>query len=137
MFGQNASLAVPTGGGSASLTTSYVVSPLEAITQAAHKIGATVEYRVGADVYAYLPLANRYLVPAVKGGPIATLEYWLPSNTPGADWLSDIPNLEAQSTPDLSTIQESANLFPFDGVAQEMAVPGQCNRVSQWITLLS
>jgi len=129
VFGQVASVPVPTGGGSASLPTSYVVSPLDAITQAADEFGATVEYLIGADVYGFLPLANKYLHPASAGGPVATLEYWLPANNPSPEWLSNTPDVVAQSEPDLSTIQESANLFPFDNAFQHMSVSGQCNRV--------
>jgi len=130
VFGQNASLAVPTGGGSASLSTSYVISPLEAIRTAAEEMGATVDYSLGAEVWGYLPMANPYLIPAEAGGPIATLEYWLPSNNPGPNWISDVPDVVSQTEPDVRTVQESANVFPFDGASKLMAVTGQCNRVS-------
>jgi beta-glucosidase len=130
VFGQSASVPVPTGGGSASLSTAYVVSPLDAITQAAKEFSATVDYHIGADVYGYLPLANNYLHPAKAGEPVATLEYWLPANSPGTEWFSHTPDVVAQSKPDLSTVQESANLFPFDEAFKHIAVSGQCNRVS-------
>jgi beta-glucosidase len=130
VFGQSASVPVPTGGGSASLSTSYVISPLEAITQAAKEFDATVDYHIGADVYGFLLLANDYLHPAEAGCPVATLEYWLPTNNPSADCFSDVPGVVAQSEADLSTVQESANLFPFDHAFKHVAVSGQGNRVS-------
>lgn len=130
VFGQNASRAVPTGGGSASLTTSYVISPLDGIVKAALEIGATVDYQLGAEVYAYLPLVNQYLVPTEPDAPVGILEFWLPSHDPGPEWLGDVPNVAPRSEPDLALGQESADVFPFGTVAAEMALPGQCNRVS-------
>lgn len=129
VLGQNASIPTPTGGGSASLTTAYIVSPLEAITKAAGEFGAQVEYSIGAEVHGYLPLINQYLVPT-EDGAIATLELWKPSNSPNDHWLDHTPNLTAQSPPDLKIPQTSANVFPFDGDILSMGVGGQCNRVS-------
>lgn len=137
VFGQNASIPTPTGGGSASLSASYIVSPLEAITKAAKEFGAEVEYSMGAEVYAYIPLINQYLVPLKKGGSVATLEIWKPSNSPSNHWLDDTPSLEAECPPDLTTPQESANVFPFDGQFQSLGVTGQCNRVSSRLVMLA
>ncbi|BGP53496.1 hypothetical protein JCM8202_001140 [Rhodotorula sphaerocarpa] len=68
VIGSNAKLAFPSGGGSASLAASYVVSPLDAITEAAEKLGASVEQSVGVAAFRYVPLADQYLsLPDGKG----------------------------------------------------------------------
>jgi beta-glucosidase len=130
IFGQNASIPTPTGGGSASLTTSYVISPLEAITKAAQETGTEVDYSIGAEVYAYLPVIDKYLVPTEQGGPLATLELWKPSNPPSDHWLDHTPGLAPESPADLKTPQTSANVIPYDGQYVPMGVAGQCSRVS-------
>lgn len=137
VFGQNASVPTPTGGGSASLTTSYVVSPLEAITKAAQELGAEVEYSIGAEVFGYIPPINQYLVPQEKGGSVATLELWKPSNAPSDHWLDPTPNLTSQTAPDIKAPQHSANVFPFDAQYAPMGVTGQCNRVSSSLLKLN
>lgn len=137
IFGQNASIPTPTGGGSASLATSYVISPLEAITKAAQEVGAEVEYSIGAEVYGYLPLINQYLVPAEEGGSVATLELWKPSNPPSDHWLDHTPNVTAQCPPDMTAPQDSGNAFPFEAQFIPMGVTGQCSRVNSCLLELA
>jgi beta-glucosidase len=130
VFGQNASQPVATGGGSATVKSAYVVSPLDAITQAAKEIGAEVEYNLGAGVHLHLPPAKKYFQPKEAGGQRATLEFWLPPNSPGDDWLSDAANVAPSSAPDHTSGQDDSFLMLLDGDFMQMAVADQCHRVS-------
>lgn len=131
VFGQNASLAVAMGGGSASLKSAYVISPLEAITRAAQEIGAQVEHAVGAKINLYLPLATPLLTAKEANTSVGTLEFWLPPNNPGTGWLTDIANIDARTAPDHSSAQNDAFIMLLNDEYAPMAVPDQCSRVSQ------
>ncbi|GAA5868555.1 hypothetical protein JCM8547_003185 [Rhodosporidiobolus lusitaniae] len=61
VIGSNAKTPTATGGGSAALLATYTVSPLDAITEAAHDIGASVEYALGATTYRYLPALDPFM----------------------------------------------------------------------------
>ncbi|SGY69927.1 BQ5605_C004g03079 [Microbotryum silenes-dioicae] len=69
VIGANAKVPVASGGGSASLASTYTVSPLEGITSAAKEIGAKVEFANGCSTFRYLPLLD----PLMKNGK---LEAW-------------------------------------------------------------
>ena len=56
VVGPNAKSAVISGGGSAAIRPSYVVSPLESIEEEAKKIGAEVTYAHGGNAYKLTPL---------------------------------------------------------------------------------
>jgi beta-glucosidase len=60
-IGPNAKIAAYSGGGSASLLPTYKVTPLEAITEEATKIGAQVSYTIGADGSRFSPLLTDFL----------------------------------------------------------------------------
>ncbi len=63
VIGPNAKVAVTSGrGGSASLLSTYTVSPLEGIRSAAQKIGAEVKYNPGNTVE-QIPSSSRFLHP--------------------------------------------------------------------------
>ena len=112
------------------MRSAYVVSPLEAITTTANEIGAQVDYSLGAGVNLNLPLATPYLKSKHDGSSEGTLEFWLPPNNPGADWLNDITDLAADTTPDHLSKQKGGFVMLLDGEFAPMAVPDQCNRVS-------
>lgn len=129
VIGQNASMPVATGGGSAALRSSYIVSPLDAITQASKEIGAQVEYSLGAGVNLNLPLATPYLSSKGSEGNTGTLEFWLPGNNPGEDWLNDTAGVTAQSAASHTSQQDGGLIMLLDGEFAPMAVPDQYNRV--------
>jgi beta-glucosidase len=125
VFGQNASQPVATGGGSATVKSAYVVSPLDAITQA-----AKVVLDLGAGVHLHLPPAKKYFQSKEAGGQRATLEFWLPPNSPGDDWLSDAADVAPASAPDHTSGQDDSFLMLLDGDFMQMAVADQSHRVS-------
>lgn len=61
VIGPNARASCYSGGGSASLAPTYLVSPLEAITKAAKDHGAQVEYTVGVDNNRWTPLLTPFM----------------------------------------------------------------------------
>lgn len=61
VIGSNAKVAFPSGGGSASLASTYTVSPLEAIQAQAKEIGASVDFAMGAAAFRFVPLLDPYL----------------------------------------------------------------------------
>lgn len=82
VIGSNAKIPVIGGGGSASLATTYTVSPLEGITTASKEFGATVEFEMGVASFRYLPLIDADMVQA-------TIEFFIENPTTG-DWLVDV-----------------------------------------------
>ncbi|KAJ9113731.1 hypothetical protein QFC20_001756 [Naganishia adeliensis] len=78
VIGSNARVAVPSGGGSASMLTAYTVTPLEGITAAAKEIGAEVEYSTGSASYLYMPsIAKMLSHPSGKSDTgIAQVDFW-------------------------------------------------------------
>ena len=64
VIGPNATDVVISGGGSAALRPTYVVSPFDAIRDAAKKIGAEAVYTIGVnDTRRYFPAIDPYLTP--------------------------------------------------------------------------
>lgn len=61
VIGANAMIAVPSGGGSASLRSTYTVSPLEAIHAVAKDTGGSVEFAAGASAFRYVPLVDSFM----------------------------------------------------------------------------
>lgn len=88
VIGPNAKVAVTSGGGSASLLSTYTVSPLEGIRNAAQKIGADVKYTLGTPSNRYLPLLDPFIHQA-NGQLGAYLEFW--NEAPTADFMSTSP----------------------------------------------
>lgn len=116
VIGPNAKQAFTSGGGSARLSSTYTVSPLEGITAAAKELGATVEYAIGATSHRYLPLLDGY-IKQKDGKPGALVEFW--NESPSASFLDTMTNLQetlpecAWSTPTLGS-----NCFLADGVVR-------------------
>lgn len=99
------------GGGSAALLSTYIVSPLEAIQEAAKSIGAEVDYTIGAHTHKYLPLLDPYIE---KEG--ALVEFW--NQSPSEKFLDPHSgNLGAELPRSAwSTRTNGTNLFLADGV---------------------
>lgn len=115
VIGPNASTAVISGGGSASLRPTYAISPLEGITEAAKSIGAEVSYTVGAQTHQFLPLVDLFITS--NHGDAAFMEFW--NETPTDDWLSTSPNFHLKTPKsDFSTPTYSGFCFLADGVVR-------------------
>lgn len=125
VIGSNARVAVASGGGSASMLSSYTVSPLEGITSTAKEIGAEVDYAIGSASYLYLPAMARMLShPSGKAGPkgtdIAQMDFWL--QEPSSDFKStDKAGVSISAKPDHSVGTNTSNAFMMDGLPQNIA----------------
>lgn len=90
------------------MKSTYTISPLDGITEAAKAIGAKVEYSAGASAFRYLPLIN----PAMKS---ARVEIFI--ETPVKSWYNDVagdlPKADWEATVD------SSDCFMIDGVKWE------------------
>ena len=115
VIGPNAKQAVTSGGGSASLLSTYTVSPLEGISSAAKEIGAEVKYTVGALSHQYLPAIDPFIKYNGKTG--AFFEFW--NESPTDDWLSTSPDFSKEVPPAAwSTPTNSAKCFLADGIVR-------------------
>lgn len=61
VIGPNANVACYAGGGSANLSPTYTVTPLQAITSVAEKSGASVQTCIGAHTTRWTPLLNNHI----------------------------------------------------------------------------
>lgn len=90
VIGSNAKVAVPSGGGSASMKSTYTISPLDGITEAAKAVGAQVEYSAGASAFRWLPLIDDFMksakIEVYKESPVKSWYNDFGSNFPKADW---------------------------------------------------
>lgn len=78
VIGSNARTAAISGGGSASLQSPFVVTPLEAITKAAEKIGASVRFALGPATYKHLPaFPSLCSHPNGTANVVAKIDMWL------------------------------------------------------------
>lgn len=125
VIGQAAKAPSPSGGGSASLKCSYVITPLDAITEAAQANGASVEWSYGAAAEAYLALAT----PFIKD---VTMEFWVgEDNAPSSEWLGDKAGVKPKADAGhSSTDMQDAYMFLMEGEYAAMGVPDQWSRVS-------
>jgi beta-glucosidase len=132
VIGSNARVAVTSGGGSASLLSSYTVTPLEGIQTAAKELGAKVEFAVGSSSYLYLPPATKLcsLPEGTKGGErdVGFLEFWL--GEPPAVWDEEKAGIQAESEPAYTTPANSMNAFFMDGLPQHISEGSPYIRVS-------
>ncbi|KAG9218808.1 hypothetical protein CCMSSC00406_0001078 [Pleurotus cornucopiae] len=114
VIGPNAKRAMTSGGGSAQLRSTYVVTPFEGITAAANEIGAEVTYHIGTPSHNTLPLLDG----SIRQGndePGAYMQFW--NESPSKDFLSTSPDLHAKISEhawDIPT--HSTNCFLADGV---------------------
>ncbi|KAF8663458.1 hypothetical protein AX16_001028 [Volvariella volvacea WC 439] len=114
VIGPNAKQAVPSGGGSASLLPTYVISPLEGITAAAKEMGVDVQYTIGATSHKYLPLLDPHIFTD-KNQRGALIEFW--NDAPSADFMSLAPDLNAPLAEiTWSTNTRGTNCFLTDGI---------------------
>ncbi|GAA6009003.1 hypothetical protein JCM10207_004061 [Rhodosporidiobolus poonsookiae] len=114
VIGSNAKVAFPSGGGSASLATTYVVSPLEGITEAAKEIGATVDFHTGVAAFRYVPLLDPYLTNPNTQEAGAVVDFF---NGPAeGDFFTATSDL---GKPDYSVDTKSSQCFMIDGVPWE------------------
>lgn len=113
VVGLNAKVAFPSGGGSASLAPSWLVSALDGVTEAAEEFGATVEYTAGVAAFRYVPLLDPYLTHPTTGKQGALIEFR--NGKPDEQWFksADVPK---SSKPDWSTDTNTSLCFMIDGV---------------------
>lgn len=116
VIGPNAKAAMIGGGGSAAMQPTFVVSPLEAITELAKDHNATVEYSIGTASFNYLPAADKML--SCPGSDdkknVGLLEFWLES--PSKDFMEEKPSIDIQAKPDHHMYSKQANMFMNDGL---------------------
>ncbi|KAI5477363.1 glycoside hydrolase family 3 protein [Pseudohyphozyma bogoriensis] len=108
VIGSNASVAVPSGGGSASLNSTYTVTPLDAIKDAAKEMGAEVRYEIGAAAYRFLPVLD-------AGMKDTKVEFF--KKSPTSDWYKDVAGELPKA--DWETPTKSSLCFMIDGVPFE------------------
>ncbi|RXW24715.1 hypothetical protein EST38_g1191 [Candolleomyces aberdarensis] len=114
VIGPNAKVAVTSGGGSARLRSTYTVSPLEGIVEAAKKTGAEVTYALGTSSYRQLPVLNPYISKA-DGGPGMDIDFW--NDEPSADFLALQPEFTGQfKGPTWTTSTLNTECIMFDGI---------------------
>lgn len=80
VIGPNAKTACYAGGGSANLAPTYLVTPLEAITTHAHKVGAKVGYTIGSDNSRWTPLLTPFIHHPTMGkdaGPGVQCDFYI------------------------------------------------------------
>lgn len=114
VIGSNARVAVPSGGGSAALASTYTITPLDGITEAAKEIGATVDFAVGATAFRYLPFIDSIMfLPSGDNG--AFIEFF--KSSPVSSWFDDVDSPLPE--PAFSVSTKSSNAFMADGVPYE------------------
>lgn len=119
VIGSNAKIAVPSGGGSASLVSTYSISPLDGIRDAAKKIGATVQYSSGASAFRYLPLLDSLMTPG-------KIEVFVKS--PVKNWYRKVNEILPKA--DWDTTSKSTLAFMIDGVPWATLGESPLTRVS-------
>ncbi|GAA6003128.1 hypothetical protein JCM10207_001762 [Rhodosporidiobolus poonsookiae] len=112
IVGLNAKVAVSSGGGSASLKSTYLVSMLEALTAAAAKVGATTEYCIGAAAYRYVPLIDPYLTHPSGAKNGAVIDFFNGPADPS--WYT--PSAAVPAEPAFTVDTDSASCFMIDNV---------------------
>ncbi|WVR04181.1 hypothetical protein IAU60_001181 [Kwoniella sp. DSM 27419] len=116
VIGPNARAAAYAGGGSASLPATYTVTPLQALTQGAEEVGATVEYTIGSDSSRWTPLLTPYISHPAKS----------PADGPGVD--IDFYDVDPWQNPGVKSLYNKSNSSAFsyfiDGIPAEVPVRG-------------
>jgi beta-glucosidase len=115
VIGPNAKFAMTSGGGSAKLLSTYAISPLDGILEAAkEKNDADVKYAVGAMTHKFLPLLDPYIQDG-NGQPGADLEFW--NEAPLADFIDISPDFSKELPPPVwNTSTLSSNCMLLDGI---------------------
>ncbi|GAA5990718.1 hypothetical protein JCM10908_003203 [Rhodotorula pacifica] len=112
VIGSNAKLAFPSGGGSASLAPSWVVSPVSAITERAAELGASVKQAIGVAAFRYVPVLDAYLSHPSGTGSGAKVEIY--NGVPSDDWFTN--DATPRAKPVFAGDTESSLCFMSDGV---------------------
>ncbi|ADV25102.1 beta-glucosidase [Cryptococcus gattii E566] len=115
VIGPNAKTACYAGGGSANLAPTYLVTPLEAITTHAHKVGAKVGYTIGSDNSRWTPLLTPFIHHPTMGkdaGPGVQCDFYIQN-----PW-------ENKVKPIFSKYNNSAFSYFIDGIPKEVPVRG-------------
>jgi beta-glucosidase len=121
VIGSNARVAVASGGGSASMLSSYTVTPLEGITSAAKELGAEVDYAIGSASYMYLPAATNLLShpDGKRDKEVAQMDFWL--QEPSSDFTTaEKASVKISTKPDYSVGANTANAFMMDGIPRNI-----------------
>ncbi|GAA5945845.1 hypothetical protein JCM3775_001904 [Rhodotorula graminis] len=116
VIGTNAKVAYPSGGGSASLAPSWLVSALDGITAAADEVGASVDYAVGVAAFRYVPLLDPYLTHPTSGKQGALVEFY--NGKPDDQWFKSAEVPKA-TKPDFALDTDTSLCFMIDGVPWE------------------
>ncbi|GAA5954335.1 hypothetical protein JCM3765_004425 [Sporobolomyces pararoseus] len=123
VIGSNAKVAFPSGGGSASLASTYIVSPLEAIQERAKEIGASVEFAMGAAAFRFVPLLDPYL----KSSRVECF-----NGQPNKEWFTSSSFQPPQ--PDFSVDTKTSLCFMIDGVPwDKLANDVHCRYVAEFV----
>lgn len=118
VIGAAAKLAVPSGGGSAALRSTYTVSPLQAIEKTAKSWNGKVEYAEGAVAYRFMPLLDALMSQDSKtaGGLV---QFY--SGAPIKDWWSDLETALPRDVYHVHTT--TSNCFMIDGIPYDELGP--------------
>ncbi|KAK0243159.1 glycoside hydrolase family 3 protein [Armillaria nabsnona] len=117
VIGPNAKKAMTSGGGSAQLLSTYTISPLQGIIEAAKAMNVPVSYTIGATSHKVLPLLDAS-IKQQDGTPGALLEFW--NEPPSSDFMSlqaDLSSTLKESVWDTRTL--ASNCILLDGVNAE------------------
>lgn len=115
VIGSNAKVAFPSGGGSASLATTYVVSPLDGIAEAAEQLGASVDFRIGTAAFRYVPLLDPYITHPDSDQPGALVEIY--NGIPDENWF--VKTSKPAQEADYAVDTLSSLCFMIDGIPWE------------------
>lgn len=131
VIGSNARVAVVSGGGSASMKTSYAVTPLEGITAAAGEIGAEVDYSIGSAAYLYMPSISKMLShPSGKSDVgFAQVDFW--KSEPAKDFTGKNAGVKISAKADYSVPTDTCVCFMMDGLPTDIVASRPYIRVSQ------
>jgi beta-glucosidase len=116
LLGPNARVAQFSGGGSARLLPTYLVSPFVGIKAAVEEAGATLRFAEGATTHKYVPHAHEYLtLPDGSDTRAALMEFW--NAPPSEDYLSIKANVETTLHPPVWTCETAiSEAILMDGI---------------------
>lgn len=122
VIGSNGRVAAVSGGGSASMSTLFMRSPLAGIKAAAKSVGASVSYSIGAATHVFLPeITNMPRHPLDEEGVIAQLDFWKEEPCPNFKDRSLPPPI---CKPAFTAGTRTSNAFIADGVPDDVLASG-------------
>ncbi|KAI0045907.1 glycoside hydrolase family 3 protein [Auriscalpium vulgare] len=116
VIGPNAKQSFTSGGGSARVSETYTVSPLEGIRAAVKDAAAEVAHAVGASTHKYLPLLDGYI--KYGGSEGALVEFW---NAPPTERWEE--SLTSGAPAVWSTPTRGSDCFFVDGIPADKVDP--------------